>query len=163
MNTQTQEALKVAQEVSLIELLRSVPENARLIVDNADGMSSSSHPVGYLCHKAAEALAQPAQEVGDAEIKQMLNDIEYYQKRVEELEHPAHFGTEYMEGFNAGKMFAELEQSAQHKWSADGERCVKCGDKDWMGGACSVSDEQPAKEPPKVEPFDVWAGTKPAN
>ena len=31
-----------------------------------------------------EALEQ--QEVGDAEIKQMLNDIEYYQKRVEELE-----------------------------------------------------------------------------
>ena len=31
-----------------------------------------------------EALEQP--EIGDAEIKQMLNDIEYYQKRVEELE-----------------------------------------------------------------------------
>jgi hypothetical protein len=31
-----------------------------------------------------EALEQ--QEIGDAEIKQMLNDIEYYQKRVEELE-----------------------------------------------------------------------------
>ena len=27
-------------------------------------------------------------EVGDAEIKQMLNDIEYYQKRVEALEQP---------------------------------------------------------------------------
>jgi len=34
-----------------------------------------------------EALEQ--QEIGDAEIKQMLNDIEYYQKRVEELEQPA--------------------------------------------------------------------------
>jgi hypothetical protein len=34
-----------------------------------------------------EALEQP--EIGDAEIKQMLNDIEYYQKRVEELEQPA--------------------------------------------------------------------------
>jgi len=31
-----------------------------------------------------EELEQP--EIGDAEIKQMLNDIEYYQKRVEELE-----------------------------------------------------------------------------
>ena len=40
-----------------------------------------------------------------------------------------------------------LEQPAQHKWSADGERCVKCGDKDWMGGSCSVPDEQPAQEP----------------
>jgi len=31
-----------------------------------------------------KALEQP--EIGDAEIKQMLNDIEYYQKRVKELE-----------------------------------------------------------------------------
>ena len=28
------------------------------------------------------------QEVGDAEIRQMINDIEYYQKRVEALEQP---------------------------------------------------------------------------
>ena len=34
-----------------------------------------------------EALEQ--QEVGDAEIKQMLDDIEYYQKRVEALEQSA--------------------------------------------------------------------------
>ena len=57
MNKQT-EALKMAKEVSLIELLRSVPANARLIVDNTDGMSSSVHPVGFLCHKAAKALEQ---------------------------------------------------------------------------------------------------------
>jgi hypothetical protein len=56
------EVLMKALEMSLIELLRSVPKNARLIVDNADGMSSRSHPVGYLCHKAAEALEQPTQE-----------------------------------------------------------------------------------------------------
>jgi hypothetical protein len=36
------------------------------------------------CKKALEQ-----QEIGDAEIKQMLDDIEYYQKRVEELEQPA--------------------------------------------------------------------------
>lgn len=47
-----------AQEVPLIELLKRIPENARLIVDNADGMSSSYYPVGYLCHKAAQALAE---------------------------------------------------------------------------------------------------------
>lgn len=61
MNKQT-EALKMAQEVPLIERLRSVPENARLIVDSIDGMSSNVYPVGYLCHKAAEALEQIAQE-----------------------------------------------------------------------------------------------------
>jgi hypothetical protein len=24
----------------------------------------------------------------------------------------------------------------RHVWSRDGETCLKCGDKDWMGGAC---------------------------
>ena len=28
-----------------------------------------------------------------------------------------------------------------HRWNAEGESCVKCGDKDWMGGGCSISDE----------------------
>jgi len=27
-----------------------------------------------------------------------------------------------------------------HRWDDVGERCVKCGDKDWMGGPCSVPD-----------------------
>ena len=52
------EALKIEQEVPLTERLKKVPGNARLIVDSADGMSSSVHAVGYLCHKAAEALAE---------------------------------------------------------------------------------------------------------
>ena len=47
-----------------------------------------------------EALEQ--QEVGDVEIKQMLNDIEYYQKRVEELEQP-----EGKEFFERGKEIAQ--------------------------------------------------------
>ena len=29
---------------------------------------------------------------------------------------------------------------SSHKWDRDGERCVKCGDKDWMGTECSVPD-----------------------
>lgn len=28
-----------------------------------------------------------------------------------------------------------------HRWGRDGERCEKCGDKDWMGGPCSKPDE----------------------
>ena len=38
----------------------------------------------------------------------------------------------------------EKQQEAQsiysHKWDRSGERCVKCGDKDWMGGSCAVPD-----------------------
>lgn len=29
------------------------------------------------------------------------------------------------------------ENAKQHQWSEDGERCIKCGDKDWMGGPCN--------------------------
>ena len=38
----------------------------------------------------------------------------------------------------------------QHQWDSSGERCLKCGDKDWMGGSCSKPDAapQPAQEIP---------------
>jgi hypothetical protein len=29
-----------------------------------------------------------------------------------------------------------LPEAARHEWDATGERCVRCGDKDWMGGPC---------------------------
>ena len=38
----------------------------------------------------------------------------------------------------------------RHKWDKSGERCVKCGDKDWMGGACTVPDTTP--------PQRTWVG-----
>jgi hypothetical protein len=38
------------------------------------------------CIQCGKVEALEQQEIGDAEIKQMLNDIEYYQKRVKELE-----------------------------------------------------------------------------
>jgi hypothetical protein len=28
-------------------------------------------------------------------------------------------------------------QADSHQWDADGEACLKCGDKDWMGGPCA--------------------------
>ena len=30
----------------------------------------------------------------------------------------------------------------RHRWDRDGERCVKCRDKDWMGGPCSTTDDE---------------------
>lgn len=29
-----------------------------------------------------------------------------------------------------------------HRWDRDGERCLKCNDKDWMGGPCNTTDEE---------------------
>ena len=44
-----------AKQTSLIDLLERIPQGARLVVEH-DQFSSSSHPVGRLCHEAAAAL-----------------------------------------------------------------------------------------------------------
>ncbi len=48
----------MAYEVPLHELLEGVPENARLVIDSEDGMSTSFIPVGLYCKRAASALRQ---------------------------------------------------------------------------------------------------------
>ena len=44
-----------AKQTSLIDLLERIPQGARLVVEH-DQFSSSSHPVGRLCHEAAAAI-----------------------------------------------------------------------------------------------------------
>lgn len=55
-----------AYEVPLHEQLANVPRNARLVIDDSDGMGTSFIPVGRMCHEASEALSsrlsQPKKE-----------------------------------------------------------------------------------------------------
>ena len=51
-----------AKRTPLIELLERVPRDAVLVVEH-DQFSSSSHPVGRLCHEAAAALRAVLAEV----------------------------------------------------------------------------------------------------
>ena len=55
-----------AYVVPLHEQLARVPRNARLVIDDADGMGTTFIPVGRYCHEAADALraalAQPEQK-----------------------------------------------------------------------------------------------------
>jgi hypothetical protein len=44
--------------VPLHEQLASVPENARLVIDDPDGMGTRFIPVGRLCREAAAALRE---------------------------------------------------------------------------------------------------------
>jgi len=49
---------------------------------------------------------------------------------------------------------AKCRAEQRHQWDADGERCVKCGDKDWMAGpVCHGRIESPAEQvlPANVE------------
>ena len=61
-----------AYEVPLHELLEGVPENARLVIDSEDGMSTRFIPVGHLCKQAAkalrQALAQPDEVLAEREV-----------------------------------------------------------------------------------------------
>lgn len=44
--------------------------------------------------------------------------------------------------------------SDRHEWDRDGERCVKCGDKDWMADdAC-----RPATDTPEAAPQQTRSG-----
>lgn len=49
-----------AKQVPLRELLASVPADARLVIDDADGKGTRSIPVGRLCQEAAAALVEDA-------------------------------------------------------------------------------------------------------
>jgi hypothetical protein len=55
-----------------------------LKIENSDFNNCTKQELFEYIVVLREALEQ--QEIGEAEIKQMLNDIEYYQNRVEELE-----------------------------------------------------------------------------
>ena len=52
-----------AKQTPLIELLERVPQDARVVIEH-DQFSSSSHPVGRLCHEAAAALRAALAEPG---------------------------------------------------------------------------------------------------
>ena len=56
--------VRQAQQVPLHELLAKVPADARLVIEDKDGCSTSFIPVGRLCQEAAtvirQALEQPA-------------------------------------------------------------------------------------------------------
>ena len=54
--TTLREAAQMAYAVPLHELLATVPRNARLEIEDADGMGTRFIPVGRYCHEAAEAL-----------------------------------------------------------------------------------------------------------
>lgn len=59
--------------VPLRELLRSIPTDARLIVE--DGLSSTSHPVGRLAHTAAAEI--DGFDVANYDLTERLRNAEW--------------------------------------------------------------------------------------
>jgi predicted RNase H-like nuclease (RuvC/YqgF family) len=83
MNNQTQEALKMA-----IGIAEKAIKHWKNNIDDLDAKQwEKIDKYEDKLYDLKEALE--SQEIGDAEIRQMLKDIEYYQKRVEALEQPA--------------------------------------------------------------------------
>ena len=61
-----------AKQTPLIDLLENVPRDTVLVVEH-DQFSSSSYPVGRLCHEAAAALRAVL-----AEVERLREDAERY-------------------------------------------------------------------------------------
>lgn len=56
-----------AAQVPLHELLREVPADARMVIDDADGMGTQYIPVGRYCHEAADELERLTERAERAE------------------------------------------------------------------------------------------------
>jgi hypothetical protein len=159
MNNQTQEALKMAIE-EIQDLMQHIKDR------QPDMLFTGSE---YVINACKEALEQPTQDdykIGYEHGKQHFLEKYYKGNSIQHWHNKAvAYGNTISElwtvlkskGFGAdgktsiidmlGKALEQPAQTYQHKWDRCGERCLKCGDKDWMGGACSVADEQPAQEP----------------
>lgn len=67
MTEQQLATMRQAYEVPLVEQLESVPTDARLVIDDADGMGTRFIPVGRMCHDAAKSLRTAIEQMESAE------------------------------------------------------------------------------------------------
>ncbi len=77
-----------AKRTPLIELLERVPRDAVLAVEH-DQFSSSSHPVGRLCHEAAAALEEARAEVEMLRkaLKDADNELDWLDETIDPRDH----------------------------------------------------------------------------
>lgn len=116
-----------AKQVPLRELLASVPADARLVIDDADGKGTRSIPVGRLCQEAAAALVEPEYPLGRA-----TTDVGvpvYVLKKAEPVQEPVWV----------------CPDSAEHRYGKPGH-CEDCG-KTLVQVAEPTTEESSAVEP----------------
>jgi formylmethanofuran dehydrogenase subunit E len=75
------EAMKQAYEVPLVEQLESVPKDARLVIDDADGMGTRFIPVGRMCHDAAKSLRQAIEQAEKQEPVACVQDLDEVKRK----------------------------------------------------------------------------------
>jgi hypothetical protein len=85
------EAMKQAHQVPLVEQLESVPADARLVIDDADGMGTRYIPVGRMCHDAAKTIRAAIEQAEKMEpvAWQWLNTAHYRKKLPKDAERGA--------------------------------------------------------------------------
>jgi hypothetical protein len=93
-----------ARQVPLIELLRAVPADARILVDDKDGKGTRNHPVGALCLQAAQVI----ESEGDA-LTQCIQERDSYHEWADKLAAAisAHFGVDIGEHSSANNPWRE--------------------------------------------------------
>ena len=79
-------------QVPLVEQLESVPQDARLCIDDADGMGTHYFPIGNMCHEAAKVLraklSEPENEFNPDwnAMAVMVEEQQRMAKQIEELD-----------------------------------------------------------------------------
>jgi hypothetical protein len=116
-----------ASQVPLTELLRAVPADARILVDDKDGKGTRNHPVGALCLQAAKVI-----ESEDDALTQCIQERDSYHEWADKLAAAisAHFGVDIGEHSSANNPWREaLEASPVATAPAGGAEpaCPNCG------------------------------------
>ncbi len=114
-----QKLMQQAYAVPLHEQLASVPENARLEIDDPDGMGTRFFAVGRMCHEAASALR--------AAIEQAQPDASALHKMIQ-------------------AMTKEHWRSIDQQWKDDPELCHALGYEAGFNDAVDQRAEPPAAE-----------------
>lgn len=68
--------VECGKKTPIQDLLRKVPKDYRLLI-NHDEHSSSYHPVGVMCHDAADRIDQLESDMGEGGRRLVMENLEY--------------------------------------------------------------------------------------
>ena len=139
--------VRQAQQVPLHELLAKVPADARLVIEDKDGCSTSFIPVGRLCQEAATVIRQALADAEQPAPAQEHEFKNFHRLLCERFEYTHDERDWKRDQISLIEWIAKMvtpapAQACDHDWKYIGSKrqamweCTKCG-------MYKVPDEQP--------------------